>query len=181
MSTFTVELPNTLTVDVKDFATQTVSTEKWTGEILKDFVRFSLKVLIERKKNSGGEKATDADKRDAVAKIVKELSDGTFEFRAGAAAALTEKEEIFRKTLAEHFVKKGDCKKTDASNYARVANRLELYRDLVVKRQLMSMGVQKTPEEMLEIAKRHFWTFEQTAENQAEANRKAREEMEISF
>lgn len=181
MTQLTVNLPAVLTVDLKDFASQTVETAKFNEETIRNLVRFALKVHLERRKNAGGEKATEADRREAVAKAVAELNAGTFELKAGAAAKLTEKEEIFRKLLAEAFEKKGDCKKTDAANYARVANRFELYTDLVVKRQLLSMGVQKSKEEMEAVTKNHFFLYDTKAENIAEASRQAREGMTISF
>ncbi len=181
MTTINVSLPNVLHIDLKGFPQQTVGTEKFDAETINNMVKFAIRVHLERKKNAGGEERSDADRREAVEKARKEIEAGKFELKIGAAAKLDLKEEEFRKLLAEQFEKKGGCKKTDAATHARVANRAELFRDLVVKRQLAELGVSVTSEELQSKSEAILRQLDIKAENNAITIQNLRSDMEISF
>ncbi len=181
MTTINVQLPNVLHIDLKGFPQQTVATEKFDSETVGNMVKFAIRVHLERKKNAGGEERKDSERREAVENARKEIEAGKFELRVGAAAKLDLKEEELRKLLAEQFEKKGGCKKTDAATHARVANRLELFKDLVVKRQLQELGVTVSDQEMLVKAENIFRQLDLRAENNAIAIQNLRSDMEISF
>lgn len=179
MTTITVEFPATLLVDLKDFPQQSVSTEKFDAQYVKNAVLWALRKKLEQARNSGGNEITDAKRRDQIEAARKALEE-EFQLRAGSAAKLTEDEEEFRLMLAGHFEKAG-VKKSEALKLARETNRLQNFRDLVVKKKYQELGEERTAAEIDEKARQLFFQLKQAADRRAEAIRKSREEMQIDF
>ncbi len=183
MATFT--LPSTLTVQVTDVGLVSIDTSKWNDEFVSAAVQYACRIKIDQKRNAPlPEGKTEQHRRDAISAVIKSLNDGEWSQRATTAAKLDEKEKQLRLLLVDQF-KKADVKPTEAANYARLANRWELFRDLVMKPKIVAVA---TPEELpgmlanLEArtaAARH--TLENHAENRAQVIMEALKGMEVDL
>lgn len=179
MTAILVELPADLFVDLKDFPQQRVSTQKMDNVYVRNALVFALKRKLEAAKNAGGQETSDANRRENIEKMRKALEE-EFELRTGSAAKLTEVEEEFRVILAGHF-ENARQKSSEAAKLARAADRLQNFRDLVVKRKYQELGEERSMEELNEKAGQLFFQMEQLAQRRVEAIKAARQEMQIEF
>lgn len=166
---------STLTVDVKDVGSLAFDADAWSAEFVLSVLKFGLRSKIDQAKNKKKD-ATDAERKKAIHETVDKLRAGEWKSKATVAASLDIVEAEFRSMLQSRFVNVAKIKVSQAQADARNAGRFELFRDLVVKRQLEELGVGL--EELEDRAKHSWFILQQKAQRSAEGIAKLRAEIE---
>lgn len=175
-----VNVADVLTVQIKDIGLVCVKTEKWSPEFVLQLVQYACRVKIDQAKNKDKD-ATQAKRAEEIAKAVAQLESGEWTQRASVAASLDDEERELRALLAKEFFKVHG-KKTQAEADARLANRWEVFRDVVLKKKIQEVATDAAELQELMgkleqrlVSARH--TLEARARNNAEDIRKMREEI----
>jgi hypothetical protein len=180
-----ITFPAKLTVQVTDVGLVELDTAKWTKEFVVAAVQYACRIKIDQKRNAPlPEGKTEQHRRDAIQAVIDQMNAGEWSVRATAAAKLDETEKQLRLLLVAQFVK-AKVKPTEAQNYARGANRWELFRDLVMKPKIMEVATaEELPGMLANIQQRvdtARHTLEQNAENRANAIMEALKGMEVDL
>lgn len=179
----TVNVPRSLTVEVKEVGIVTLDTDKWTEEFVLSAVRFACRVKIDAKRNV--QDKTDAEKRDLVTAMIAQLEGGEWKQGATVAAKLDETEKQLRQMLSDEFFKVTK-KRAQADADARDIKRWETFRDVVMKAKIAAVATdaEELQQLMLKLqertdAARH--SFENAAQRRADAILAATQAIQIDF
>lgn len=128
----------------------TVNLSNAPEELVRGVVAQGIKILLQRSTATTQDKPlTPREQADKMAKVAASLNDGTWRPGTGIGGGrLDDVEREFRVQYVARLVKAG-VKASEATKYATLETREELYRDLVIKPQILA----KAPERMGELDK----------------------------
>jgi nicotinamidase-related amidase len=174
--TKTFTIPLNFTTDVENgtlkFDTSLANAD---DAMVAGLVHQGIRVLFQRvNATTKDKKLTDLQKRDNYAKLVKSLNDGSWRPGSIGSAPIDDVEVELRLLLTAQFVDAG-FNKTAATNMAREENRLDLYRDHVIKRFLLrnNPDILEEPDTYAEVVEKN-WAALRVSAAETVAARKAK-------